>query len=408
MLTYGSLFAGYSGLDMGVQSVIGGRTAWVSENEPGPSRILAHHYPDAPNLGDMTRINWSSVDPVDILTGGFPCQDVSHAGRRAGMIRDGDGKTRSGLWGDMRQAIDTLRPSLVVVENVRGLLSATVDSDVEPCPWCLGDGGGEPHLRALGAVLADLADVGYDAWWTGLRASGVGAPHGRFRVFIFATPKDADRTTRGEWRAPASREETQGGARSDAGRRSGTPSPDPKSIGWDEGRAEPAGIGGRLHAPFGGAPLAADTESDGLTWSRNSRTGRNGSENVSDTASDADSGRCGVVGRVESEFRHTHGRDREDGHGARPEPEKWGAYAAAVARWERVLGAPAPDPTEPGANGNRRLAAPFAEWMMGLPAGWVTSPEIGLTRNEQLKAIGNGVVPQQAAAATRWWLEQVR
>ena len=380
MLTYGSLFAGYSGLDMGVQSVIGGRTAWVSENEPGPSRILAHHYPDAPNLGDITRINWSSVDPVDILTGGFPCQDVSHAGRRAGMIRDGDGKTRSGLWGDMRQAIDTLRPSLVVVENVRGLLSATVDSDVEPCPWCLGDGGGEPHLRALGAVLADLADVGYDAWWTGLRASGVGAPHGRFRVFIFATPKDADRTTRGEWRAPASREETQGGARSDAGRRSGTPSPDPKSIGWDEGRAEPAGIGGRLHAPFGGAPLAADADINGRA----------------------------LVRRVDPVLRDAHGLHRSHGHGARPEPEKWGAYAAAVARWERVLGAPAPDPTEPGANGNRRLAAPFAEWMMGLPAGWVTSPEIGLTRNEQLKAIGNGVVPQQAAAATRWWLEQVR
>ena len=190
---------------------LGWQAAWFAEIEPFPCAVLAHHYPDAPNLGDMTRINWSSVDPVDILTGGFPCQDVSHAGRRAGMIRDGDGKTRSGLWGDMRQAIDTLRPSLVVVENVRGLLSATVDSDVEPCPWCLGDGGGEPHLRALGAVLADLADVGYDAWWTGLRASGVGAPHGRFRVFIFATPKDADRTTRGEWRAPASREETQGG-----------------------------------------------------------------------------------------------------------------------------------------------------------------------------------------------------
>lgn len=197
MLTYGSLFAGYSGLDMGVQSVIGGRTAWVSENEPGPSRILAHHYPDVPNLGDITQADFTALGPIDVVTGGFPCQDVSLAGRRAGLIRDGDGRTRSGLWGHMLRAIQETRPSLVVAENVRGLLSANADSDVEPCPWCMGEdmGGGGAHVRALGVVLADLAGVGYDAWWTGIRASDVGAPHGRFRVFIFATPASADGDT---------------------------------------------------------------------------------------------------------------------------------------------------------------------------------------------------------------------
>lgn len=86
---------------------------------------------------------------------------------------------------------------------------------------------------------------------------------------------------------------------------------------------------------------------------------------------------------------------------------EWGEYAPAIRRWERTLGTPAPNPTEPSAKGNPRLAAPFAEWMMGLPAGWVTSPEIGLTRAQQLKAIGNGVCPQQAATALKQLLAGV-
>lgn len=197
-LRYGSLFSGYGGLDAGVQSVVGGTTAWFSEFDKHPHAILAHRFPDVPNLGDITEIDFTTVEPVDVLTGGFPCQDVSHAGRRAGLIRDGEGRTRSGLWGHMLRAITELRPRLVVAENVRGLLSARADSDVEPCPWCLGDATGEPDMRALGAVLADLADVGYDAAWYGLRAADVGAPHGRFRVFIFAWPA-ADARRDGRW-----------------------------------------------------------------------------------------------------------------------------------------------------------------------------------------------------------------
>lgn len=82
-------------------------------------------------------------------------------------------------------------------------------------------------------------------------------------------------------------------------------------------------------------------------------------------------------------------------------PEQdWGDYTAAIRRHERLAGRPAPAPTETGPRGGRRLAAPFAEWLMGLPAGWVTDTP-GLSRAEQLKAIGNGVVPQQAEAAFR-------
>lgn len=80
----------------------------------------------------------------------------------------------------------------------------------------------------------------------------------------------------------------------------------------------------------------------------------------------------------------------------------WGKYEPAITRWEKITNMPAPAPTKPdGKDGTHRLSAEFTEWMMGLPAGWITDPEIGLTRNEQLKACGNGVVPQQAELALR-------
>jgi len=85
----------------------------------------------------------------------------------------------------------------------------------------------------------------------------------------------------------------------------------------------------------------------------------------------------------------------------------WGKFAPAIERWERLT-RPAPSPTKPdGKDGAHRLSAEFTEWMMGLPEGWVTSPEIGLKRNEQLKACGNGVVPQQAELALRILLDGV-
>src|SRR5581483_5234646 len=100
--------------------------------------------------------------------------------------------TRSGLWLHVARAVAALRPRLVVIENVRGLLSARAHSHVEPCPGCLGDTGRKPALRALGAVLGDLATIGFDAEWHGLPAAAVGAPHERFRVFVAAFPADPE------------------------------------------------------------------------------------------------------------------------------------------------------------------------------------------------------------------------
>lgn len=179
----GSLFSGYGGLELGVQAALGGRVVWHSEIDPNASKILAYHWPDVPNLGDITKIDWADVPPVDILTGGFPCQDVSTAGARKGLAG-----ARSGLWTVMADAIRNLQPRLVVIENVEGLLHADAASDVEPCPWCLGDESDGSHVRALGAVLADLADLGFDAEWGRLGAAHVGAPHRRHRIFITAWP----------------------------------------------------------------------------------------------------------------------------------------------------------------------------------------------------------------------------
>ena len=187
----GSLFSGYGGLDLAVMNVTGAEMAWHCEWEDAPSAILDKHFPGVPNYRDVTKVDFTQVEPVDILTGGFPCQDLSLAGKREGL-KDG---TRSGLWSEFARAIETLKPRLVVIENVRGLLSATATNpDLEHCPWCMGESeDGKPVLRALGAVLGDLADIGYDAKWQGVRASDAGAPHTRFRVFIVAYPNRSGR-----------------------------------------------------------------------------------------------------------------------------------------------------------------------------------------------------------------------
>lgn len=178
----GSVCTGYGGLDLAAVELLGVRPVWVADNDPAAGELLARRWPDVPNLGDITEVKWNQVEPVEVLTGGTPCQDISHAGKHAGLRRG----TRSGVWHAMCDAIEVLRPRIVLWENVRGALSAEADSAVEPCAGCVGDGDGRPVLRALGRVLGDLADLGYDASWTCLPAAAVGAAHLRWRVFLAA------------------------------------------------------------------------------------------------------------------------------------------------------------------------------------------------------------------------------
>lgn len=215
-LRIGSLFSGIGGLDLAVEGFFGAETAWHCEWDDEPSKVLAARWPGVPNYRDVRTVDWAAVEPVDIMCGGFPCQDVSLAGRRAGM-KEG---TRSGLWSEFARAIDIVRPRVVVIENVRGLISADAGGDVEPCPWCMGDGQDEYHLRALDAVVADLSDLGFDAEWTGLRAADVGAPHGRFRFFLLAYARGVRFDSR--WDA-ASRQAAGGRASTVTGGRADAP-----------------------------------------------------------------------------------------------------------------------------------------------------------------------------------------
>lgn len=158
------LCAGYVGLSLAIGD---SHPAWVAEIDPHASRVLRVRFPCSQNLGDMTLIDWKSAPGVDVLMGGTPCQDLSLAGRRAGMPPE----TRPGLWSHMYRAAKEINPNVVIWENVAG--SRTI-----------GGGGGMP---ALGKVVTDLAGLGYGVVWDSVRASDVGAPHRRERVFVLAS-----------------------------------------------------------------------------------------------------------------------------------------------------------------------------------------------------------------------------
>ena len=377
----GELFAGYGGRGMAVQQVYGGDLAWYSEFDEAPSRIMAHHHPDVPNYGDVTQIDWDEIPRVDILTGGFPCQDVSVAGRRAGMT---DG-TRSGLWSHMAHAIDELRPPLVVIENVGGLFSAEATRVMESHPLCLGDGGSGVDtvlLRAVDAVLSTLSELGYDAEWTALRAADVGAPHGRLRVFITAHPSGGG--SGGRTALPLAGREGE---------------PHLASLGADHRPDAPGGPPALTLLPTPAAARAGRQRS--ASAGAAIRPTLDLTHRLLPTPVVTDSfGARNETSSRQPDSQHHSGRTLGDVAWL----DAWGEYGPAIASWEHVLGRPAPNPTEPGKT-RPRLSSRFVEWLMGLDDGHVTG--VGLTRAQELKALGNGVVPQQGAAALRH-LDQIR
>lgn len=159
MPTLGSLFAGIGGMDLGFERA-GFETAWQVEIDPWCRRILARHFPKAERFADVRKCGSINLPPVDVIAGGFPCQDTSNIGKRAGL--DGD---RSGLWRDFCRIIGELRPSFAVVENPPALLG-----------------------RGFGRVVGDLSTIGYDAEWQIVSAADVGAPHLRERIWVVAYP----------------------------------------------------------------------------------------------------------------------------------------------------------------------------------------------------------------------------
>jgi DNA (cytosine-5)-methyltransferase 1 len=162
VIAVGSLFAGIGGIELGLERTGGFRTVWQVEIDDYARRVLEKHWPDVRRWRDVRTFPPEPVDEwrCDLICGGFPCQDISDAGKRIGI-----GGARSGLWVEFARIVRLLRPRFVLVENTPALLA-----------------------RGMGVVLGDMAAIGYDAEWQVLSASQFGAHHIRSRLFILAYP----------------------------------------------------------------------------------------------------------------------------------------------------------------------------------------------------------------------------
>ena len=309
----GSLCTGYGGLDMAVEAYFNADTAWVSEIDKYASKVIDQRI-KKPNLGDLKVINWAEVEPIDILTAGYPCQPFSHAGYRKGA------NDERHLWPYIKEIISHLRPNYVVLENVAGHLSLGFDQ-----------------------VLADLTEIGYDACWRIVRASDVGAPHQRKRLFVIAYPK---------------------------GERAG------RQTTGVQGQSSKFGRDFEFTSNANGAGFQRRHET--LLQEREIDSGHNNAGFTADSNCDA-----------HTQPRRTNRglQEQGDGLGRRPNQRQTRSqYRSSGEMVEQEL------PNTLDESG--KLNPKFVEYMMGLPAGWVT--DTGLARTQQLKILGNGVVPQQA------------
>lgn len=290
----GSLCTGYGGLDMAVEAYFKAETVWCAEYDQYASKLIKERFGYV-NHGDLTKIDWANVEPIDILTAGYPCQPFSVAGNRQGS------NDARHLWPYIKEAISILRPRWVVLENVRGHLSL-----------------------GFKEVLKDLAEVGYDARWQVVRASDVGAPHQRARLFVIAYPNSIARRV--------------------------SPSNDVVADSFNDGCSCGNGCGSQQ--------TITGTQSNGLTSNPNG----NACEEPRRDASlllGTSSQKQNKADR--NEHRFSREMDRQD---------------------------------VPATLDQGKLNAKFVEYMMGLPVGWVT--DMDMSRTQQLKMLGNGVVPQQA------------
>ena len=312
----GSLCTGYGGLDMAVEAFFNAETIWTCEFDKYASQVIEKRI-NKPNHGDLKKTDWTKVEPIDILTAGYPCQPFSHAGSRKGADDERH------LWPYIKEIIGILRPQFVILENVRG------------------------HF-GLGfrEVLGDLAALRYDATWRLVRASDVGAPHRRERLFILAYAnverlQRSSRTGYGFEQSNSQHSDTDGQRRPLVG----------VGVGEIRHQGQSQSIASELVKE-----IAANTNSDARTQPRRTST-----------------------------------KLRAEGIGFRgwqDERQAWDKFRfSREMDKERV-----PSPLDQG-----RLNVKFVEYMMGLPVGWVT--DVDLPRSQKLKILGNGVVPQQAYRA---------
>lgn len=393
---------------MAAQAVFGGELAWWSDIAPGPTKVMRYHHPGVPNIGDLRVVDWDTVSPVGILTAGYPCQPFSNAGKRLGT------EDPRHLWPWIAYAIARLRPGIVVLENVSA------------------------HIRrGFRIVAADLAALGYRVTWTLLRACDVGAPHRRERLFVLATAHADGRERDGGEQAPVGSAVSRtalawGGGQADAnpdranGPRAGRPGTGPSAWSSATGRggwevvADPHrdGCEGRQEhdresvRPGESASLGCDLDRCDVPPRKaiadSDRTGLEGSESAGRLIVPAGGGAVPDptgLGRRERGAEYAGIKWGSDAPDSRQPLIDWQEYEPAIRRWELCLGRPAPAPSVLGPRGGVKVSPAFGSWLMGLPDGYITDVP-GLSINEQLRLIGNGVVPQQAAHALRWLLAQ--
>jgi DNA (cytosine-5)-methyltransferase 1 len=342
-ITIGSLSSGYGGLEMALSSWLGEiDVRWHSEIDPDASLVLKTHWPEVPNLGSFTEPGfWEQAERTHVQCGGIPCQGFSAAGRQLG---EADPRH---LWPFWRPGIELHRPATVVFENVANLTRG--------------------KMRPIfDGIIADLLALGYDVRWCLLGACAVGAAHHRHRVFLLAC---RSRTT-----PNATQVQVQ-----TCGRHAAAYVPTPVVTEAKGARSQTSG------------------RTEGKRFNSGTTLGDMVALLRSPNARDGDGARGqGSIEHMRRRMESGHTINLGDQLSVMEADGRWGKYAEAIARHETVLGRPAPEPTEIGPKGGRRLAAAFSEWLMMLPEGHLTSV---LDRNPALARAGNGVVPLQAATA---------
>jgi DNA (cytosine-5)-methyltransferase 1 len=395
---YGSLCTGYDGMRRGLSLArVDTADVFCAEVEPSVAALLT-----SPNLGDIKTVDWTTASPVELLSSGDPCQSVSVAGRREGRA---DPRF---LWPWVREAYRALRPERIFLENVQGIVSH--------------DGG-----RTLAERFENLTADGYSVRWLVAGACAVGAPHHRHRWYALAE-KSSALTPAVKRVAPKA---LCGAPRSGGRTLLPTPMAADGTSGPGKGLRRMGGLNLRTAVTLLPTPCARDGESRGegdpAYWlnrfaTRPDRVGKGiplgAAVNLLPTPTVTNQYGNGFNNRRELLLPDvaasllptpratdgTNGGPSQRGSsgdlamGAACQPQHWGKYADAITLWEDVTGVSAPAPTVPGPKGGVRLNPELPEWMMGLEPGTLTDH---MARNDALKAAGNGVVPQQAAAAWR-------
>ncbi len=287
----GSLFSGIGGLELGLEGAGAGKIVWQVEKERFCLDVLTKHWPSVVRYDDVRTVGEANLERVSVICGGSPCQSVSLAGGREGFANE----SKSGLWREYRRIVAEIRPDIVFVENVTGLSSSSRGWD-------------------FGEILSGLATLGYDAVWDRFKASDVGAPHKRERVFILAYLKGSDTIREYRRRAVADADGLGDSQRH----------PEASTVGaeWD---ARPPSVSGgalRHERACGEADVAggvADTNDD-MSQPRGRSRGMDGEGRHPSGAAqerqwsgDAVGGRCEDRGRISSEI------DMDDADGARLE-----------------------------------------------------------------------------------------